>query len=499
MATLSVSWDEPSLSGPLLAAFATLLPNSKPEPADEIPKTKLIRRPEMVGLLTPRWPDRDYREALEDFQDHIAELVENDRGKDHRAATLLRRKCGGFKLIVAKNGGIQEEDEKFLMALQGLLRNAARSKTYSPQPKPVGSLRSGKHEKDAISEEILRHAGPQIRTLILSLKADLPAIRAGNREAVEFVARLERLTNGSMPTSVVLRLARELRLRWDWLRERTMDIGILVGDAPRQRIRDALSRLGRLDIARHALCLIVDEVCGFAFLDMLPLKWSEAPHNRDWNERNRSWWMREAFQEHKRPLREAHVEAVCRHASKAQVAKRFRDTWRDGPVVHAPIQLVLYSAQNVGEDGFDPYMGCSGAHCFLCHEFLRLHGVFRPYKTKGTVCSSWAIPSPQSIREKEKDRIHAAVRSLEGQLHIRLVHEMDERRLLYEARTASVPTTGGLELRPVSNGPRTQKSPSSAQPIADVAGQEVFPGGQCARTDGSAAQPWKCAISNGHV
>ena len=94
--------------------------------------------------------------------------------------------------------------------------------------------------------------------------------------------------------------------------------------------------------------------------------------------------------------------------------------------IHAEIQLLLYYEVNPSDSKHKPRVLCSSKDaCYLCYNFIRLHGVFHTPSTHGRIYDSWTLPAKTSLQHPARDRISSAVERLNSLMEGKILQTMN--------------------------------------------------------------------------
>ncbi|KAF2120771.1 hypothetical protein BDV96DRAFT_595184 [Lophiotrema nucula] len=430
---IPLSWDQPSLSGDRLQAYASLLRIQKDGQIYE--RLEAEYEPGDQHMISGYEDDDTNSIAVNDlssfnedrlkaaFQDRVAELVANVKGGHHVAATQIFDTPQGIKLVVAKNEGLDKRDPEFLQKLQDLLRDISRTQTGHDNG-----------QRQALWAEMLHHSDARIREWIAEFQgiaAKFNQSCLGSSEDVIPVQLLRGnilvLLDASWKESKdkIVEMAHAI---WNtWEEQDFIDVCNSRPDLAR-KVRLSIGFLGRLKIAFNVLLRAAERLSGFDELTICPLTWSKHSSRKRWKERNKSWTLSKTFQSLSLPFNDVSVKELCGPKwDKYKLAREFDKIQRQSPQIHAEIQLILYGAQqDLAEGTPTSYIGCSKRSCFLCWEFLKMYGAYRTRATHGKIYNLWVMPSVEGLPEQQAKLIARALQSVEHSVKMHLRTEKEK-------------------------------------------------------------------------
>jgi hypothetical protein len=302
----------------------------------------------VLGVLNPRPAP---------FLDHLAKLftrAHQGSGRHVCAAVFLRTLAGSPKIYIAKNGGLDKEDEDLLNHLQEWMRNLPRGDDDDELPETeIMTDRILEHNLDFISQHISRIAQMKVRDLeaLTTLDWIRPLIRRLRVLCVNFWCGL---TTDIRP---IVDLDDTLRkeLKTDALTE------------DQRQDRKSISYVGRLQAAHRTIRREARADPSFKDLGLQPVN-----HKR--YKSFPSLIIKQLMDQ---------LNAECGMPLPAPVCRRrsFRT------VCHAEMQLVYHLEHKIENETPHFNIGCSKKACFLCHMFLTRYNSRYGWRYQNRGCS----------------------------------------------------------------------------------------------------------------
>ncbi|ORX95605.1 hypothetical protein BCR34DRAFT_607900 [Clohesyomyces aquaticus] len=425
--TLRFSWDKPSLSGPRLQAYASLLRIQTDGQVDERPEP---------GYATTDGDGEDHVDGdgdsvaarplasfnatrlREAFQDWVSELVANVKGGQHVAGTMFVNTAQGLTLVVAKNNGIEGRDRRFLAMLQERLREVSRTQA---------GFDAG--TRDALWEDILQHCNSRISEWIAQFCADTASFAQTNAGSEECELSIQMLrsavravydaASAEEPQSVIVDTAHVIWKTWG---EENFVAAFPSHQDSGRKIWVNVGFLGRLRTACSVLIRAMERLDELGDIIIHPLTWPRRRNRKKWDEANKTWTLGETFQSLGIPYTNAAVKDMCGATwTRHKLIKKFDEIQRQALQVHVEMQLLLYGTRiQPAEANPSSYIGCSKRSCFPCWEFLGTHGGFRTRATHGKIYHMWGIPRVEDVPEPLQALIVRTLNSVEESVLVQL-------------------------------------------------------------------------------
>ncbi|KAK1749421.1 hypothetical protein QBC47DRAFT_355084 [Echria macrotheca] len=337
------------------------------------------------------------------FLDRLAELIADQKGGRHVAATAMSVAPDRVKVTVAKNDKFRATDMEFLERVQSLLRQIATSTHDGGSKDALWAELRYQQDLDTPS----RHAQPVPPALDSEL-GNLCVLVFGHHPST-----------ASRNDALVTRAHAVYKMFSSGDFE---DLDIPAGAS----LRTALGYLGRPRTSFHALVAAAEKLEGFANIEITALaerKADGARAKKAASAASEPWSVARIFRQLGQPLTDGQVQSLLGSNGKkakwtrAKVCQEFdklrSPTWE----VHAEMKLLQHCivAAPSGER-MVPYFGCSKRSCFLCWSFLDIFQGFKTRGCHGKLYNLWGLPGFEGCGPEEMSKIVDTVRALEALL-----------------------------------------------------------------------------------
>jgi len=363
------------------------------------------------------------------FLDRLAELMANQKGGRHVAATAMSVSPNSVKVTVAKNDKFRLTDKEFLERVQSLLRRIA-----------AATLDDG--SRDELWAALVVHSEPRIQGYLVEVRQLLKRYQQQHastaRQRVQKAAVAPSLDSELSDLCIaVFGQHASTVCRNDLLVTQAHAIHKMFPSGDFESLdfpagaslRTALGFLGRPRTSFHTLVAAAERLEGFANIQITTVaeqrlertKGKKAALAAD----SEPWSVSQTFQQLGQPLTDAQIHLLLdskgRKAkwTKTRLLQEFgklrSPTWE----VHAEMQLLQHCilaapTRGGGSGKMVPYFGCSKRSCFLCWSFL---DIFQPgFKTRGChgkLYNLWGLPSFEGAKAEDVSKIAGTVRRLE--------------------------------------------------------------------------------------
>ncbi|KAK4454850.1 hypothetical protein QBC34DRAFT_103175 [Podospora aff. communis PSN243] len=357
------------------------------------------------------------------FLDRLAELVANQKGGKHVAATAMSVFPDSVNVIVARNDGFRPIDKEFLERSQSLLRRIAAT---GQDDESKGALWTAllTHSESRIQgylvdlRQLLKRYQQHCGTTLKPAQATVSALDLELRELS--LAAFGQHPSTASRNDVLVTRAHTIHKMFS--SEDFENLGFSASSG----LKTATGYLGRLRTSFHTLIAAAERLEGFANIQITAIADKKAHGKRSkkaGSDATEPWSVARTFRQLGLPLTDDNVHTLLGSAgtkakwSKAKLIQEFGKLRSPAWEVHAEMQLLQYSILNSPSSGrMFPYFGCSKRSCFLCWSFLGLHQGFKTRGCHGKLYNLWTLPSFEGSRPQEMSKIADTVRGLEALL-----------------------------------------------------------------------------------
>ncbi|KAK3348856.1 hypothetical protein B0T25DRAFT_230661 [Lasiosphaeria hispida] len=358
------------------------------------------------------------------FLDRLAELVADQKGGRHVAATMMVTTQDSVTVLVAKNDKFGARDGKFLGDVGAQLQLIAKS---------TSSGRQEGGDQDALWKTLLVHYETRIqgyitdfRPLLRGFKQAKGQIAQGltvNLSLASHLIDLHEVVFGQHASTLDRNQTIIFRAHYMYKTFSEGDFARL--SFPQSgKIRDSLGFLGRLRTAFFVLVRAAERLPNFSELRIRPVEHQGLikAETKDGTSTPRipEWTLAKLFQHLGSPLEDDRARALLGSTgrktrwTKNKLLQAFDNlkssTWQ----VHAEMQLLpsYMEVMSTNSSVFE-YIGCSKKSCFLCWHFLDLLGGIKTRGCHGKLYSLWDIPDFQCVAAVQ-EKVTRAMLNLES-------------------------------------------------------------------------------------
>ncbi|KPI43240.1 uncharacterized protein AB675_7177 [Cyphellophora attinorum] len=357
------------------------------------------------------------------FLDRLAEVIANEKGGRHVAATMMVQAQDSVNVFVAKNNKFRQADISFLDQLAALLRLVAGSRAFEAEIDQHTSL---------LWNRLLEHYEMRVQGYVVELRQLLKLLFPGESPSDQYQASDTqilihlRVLRVAIYTHYPSTLARNQALvegAYSIYRSFVEEDFAALPSTSWQRLRSCLGFLGRLQASFKTFIKAAERLPGFENVKVLVVQPPAQGNSKSGGGKVvvAKWTVPRLFEHIGYEFTDKNVSSLLTGPGKKsqwtrnKLLQEFNKLGSWTGEVHAELQLLpSYLQAQETNNLAAQYIGCSKHSCFLCWHFLEQVGAIRTRGCHGKLYNLWGLPDFHAITASQTHGLLAAVRHVES-------------------------------------------------------------------------------------